>query len=118
MRDLPHVGLDVEQITQFLVRLDSRFDRLEAVVGDFLRRRQNQVFRFRSPILNQHRQHDAGGDCRFGVLLADEHEERLDESPPFVRVAWYIAVGTENGFGELRHPRAALTERDADIDNL
>src|SRR5690606_20324204 len=80
--------------------------------------RQDQELGFRSPVLDQHRQHDAGCDCRFGVLLADEHEERLDESPPFVRVARYIAIGTEDRLGKLRYPRAAFGERHTRIDNL
>src|SRR5690606_32392964 len=55
---------------------------------------------------------------RLRILLADEHEERLDKASPFVRMAGNIAVGTENGFCELQYPRAAIAEHHAGIDNL
>ncbi|MNL47948.1 hypothetical protein D3C87_1707660 [compost metagenome] len=65
------------------------------------------MFLLLAPAQDQRRQHHAGGDRRFRVLLRDQQPILADELLAGVRV-----VAAEDGGYEVKHPLvAALTER-------
>ena len=68
----------LQDLGQFSISPDHCSRGLIAIVRDFQRRRQDQELRIEPPVSDQRRHHDAGGDGRFRVLLADQEEELGD----------------------------------------
>ncbi|MNY14317.1 hypothetical protein D3C86_1474880 [compost metagenome] len=99
VRDSAHMILDVEHVREFFVGPNHRSGRFEAVVRNLLCGRQDQVFLFLPPADDDRRQHDAGGDSRFRILLADEQAIFTDQL--LTRVG---LIAAKDGAYEVEHP--------------
>jgi hypothetical protein len=97
----------LEQLLQLGIRADHARRRLEAVVRDLARRREDQQLGRVAPVADQRRQHDAGGDRRLAFfLLISSRNSRISRLPA-IRV-----VGAEDRADEVEDPVVArLAER-------